>query len=119
MTTSGSITQNSPTRAPAPITASGETRAVGAMTAEGSIPDTLGHAAVAAFHAIVLVESGNRPQRFVIEALLAERFLEILFEIVQRLEMIGGSGDANSLGSAEEFLETAVDQDADFVADQN
>src|SRR5882724_11899588 len=119
MTTSGSITQNSPMRTPGPITASAETRAVGATIAEGSIPGTLGHAAVAVFDAIVLIERRDRPQRFVIEALLAERFLEVLFESVKRLEVIGRGGNANSLWRAEEFLEAAIHEHADLVADQN
>src|SRR5664279_4311494 len=37
MTTSASTMQNSPMRTPGPITASGETMAVGAITADGSM----------------------------------------------------------------------------------
>src|SRR5947209_20591708 len=94
MVTSGSTMQNSPMRVPGPMVAAGDTRAVGATVAEGSIPGTLGHAVVAILHAIVEVEGGDGAERFVVEALLAERFLEVLFELVQGLELIGGRGKA-------------------------
>src|SRR4051794_10015582 len=91
--TSGSMMQNSPMRVPGPMVASRETRAVWATVAEGSIPGTLGHAAVAVLHAIVEVESGHGAERFVVQALFAERLLEVFFEVVKGFKLISGRGD--------------------------
>src|SRR5262249_41115409 len=90
-----------------------------ATVAEGSIPDTLGDAAVAVLNAIVLIEGGHRAQRFVVQALLPQRFLEILLEIVQRLELIRSSRDPHTTGSAEELLEAAVHQHTDLADHQH
>src|SRR5260370_687554 len=106
-------------RAPGPITASGDTRAVGATMAEGSIPGTLGHAAVAVLHAIVLVESGDGAERFVVQALFAERFLEVLFEIVQGLQVVRSGRAPEAAGRAEDLLVPQVHQDADLAAVQD
>src|SRR5262245_16904219 len=119
MVTSCSTTQYSPIRTPGPIVASGETRAVDAMPAEGSIPDTLGDAAVTVLHAVVLIEGRNRSERFVVEALFAEPFLQILFEIVQRLELVGGRRAAHPAGRAEKLLVSAVHQHSDFAANED
>src|SRR5262249_1059224 len=111
--------QYSPMRAPGPTTASEETRAVGAMTAEGSIPDTLGDAAVTVLNAVVEIVGRDGPEGLVVKRFLAQPFLEVLFEIVESLELIRLGGQPHSLRGAEELLITAVHQEANLIADQN
>src|SRR5258707_8374827 len=108
MVTSESTMQYSPMRTRGPIDAPGSTRAVGAITAPGSIPGTLGDAAVAVFHAVVLIEGGDGAERDVVETFFAEDLHQVLFEIVQGLEMVRGRGLPNSCGRAEKFLKSAV-----------
>src|SRR5258708_34136899 len=92
MVTSESTMQYSPMRTPGPIDAPGSTRAVGAITAPGSIPGTLRNAAVAVFHAVVLVEGGDGAERDIVETLFAQLLHQVLLEIVQGLEMVGSAG---------------------------
>src|SRR5262245_20428542 len=119
MQTSGSTMQYSPIRTPGPIAAPESTRAVAAMVAEGSIPDTFRDAAIAVLDAIILIEGGNCPQRLVVQALQTERLLQIFFKIVQRFQMIRSGRYSNALRRPEELLEAAVHQDADFATDQD
>src|SRR5262249_42908761 len=119
MVTSGSITQYSPMRTLGPIVAPGSTRAVGAIDAEGSIPDTFRNAAIGVFDTVVLVKGGYGAERLVVQVRFAERFLQFDFEVVQRFELIGSGRFFDSRRSAEEFLESPVHQNPDFFVDRN
>ena len=68
-------------------------------------PDTLGDAAVAIFHPVVLVERGDRSQPLVVQALHSETILKVGFESVQLLEFVGQRRLLLAAGGAEKFLE--------------
>src|SRR5262249_42938278 len=114
-----SMMQYSPIRTPGPIDASGATRAVGAMMADGSIPDTLGDAAVAILDAVVLIDGRNGAQPLVVQALLTEDFFQVRFERVQALEMVRSRRDFDAARRAKKLLIAAIDKDADLATDQH
>src|SRR5438046_280381 len=104
----------------APMTAWGSTRAVGAMTAEGSartlFPDALGDAAIAVLDAIVLIQGGDGAQTVVVKALQAQGLAQVFFKVMQRFELVRGGRLSFSRRSEEELLEPAVHQYADLSA---
>src|ERR1035438_158763 len=72
------------------------------------LPDALGHAAVAVLHAVVEIIRRNGAERLVVEALQSQPFLQILLELVQRLQLGRQRRLALSRRSAEEFLVAAI-----------
>src|SRR5712691_1015181 len=84
------------------------------MAWRSGLPHALGHAAVAVLHAVVQIERRHGPERLVVQALLAETFLEIFLEIVQRLQFLGQRGLLFSGTRPEELLVPAIHQGSDF-----
>src|SRR5439155_14281310 len=62
---------------------------------------------------------GDRAERFVVQALLAETFLEVFLEFVQGHQFAGQRGLLGTLRRAEEFLVSGIHQRSDFAAHQN
>ena len=61
----------------------------------------------------------GRAQRLVVEAGEAERLPDILFEIMEALQVGGQRRDALSTGCSKELLEAPVNQESDFVSDEH
>src|SRR6185437_3320169 len=79
------------------------------------LPNPFGNPAVAVGHPIIQIEGGNGTEAFVVIAFLAESFLEVLFEVVELLELIGGRGLLFAGLRAEELLVAGIDQRADLA----
>src|SRR4029077_18613261 len=79
-------------------------------------PGALGYSAIAVLHAVVQIESGDRAERFVVQAYLAEGFFEIFLEIVKRAEIGSQRRLSLAAGSQEKLLKSAVDERPDFAA---
>ena len=72
---------------------------------------------VAGGDAVVLVAGADAAEAFVVEAGVAERFLEFLAEAVEGFEARGGGGDLKR-GGLEELLVAAIDEDGGLAADE-
>src|ERR1022692_571819 len=83
------------------------------------LPDALGHAAVAVLHAVVEIIRRNGAKRLVVQALQSQPLLQILLELVQRLQLGRQRRLALPRRSAEEFLVAAIHQGSDLAAHQN
>jgi hypothetical protein len=71
---------------------------------------------VAAFNAVVEVGVADGAEGFVVEGDRARHLFQLLDEIVEGCEPIGGGGELGFAGD-EELLEAAVDELGDFAAD--
>src|SRR6516225_8775161 len=84
-----------------------------------AFPNPLGNAAIAVLQPVIEIKRGDRAERLVIEAFLAQTFLEILFKIVERFQLFGERRLAFAGGGTEELLKAPVHQPTNFLAHAN